>query len=141
MASLNRVTLIGNAGQAPKLRHTNSGKAACQLDLATNERWKDRQTGELKSHAEWHRVQLYGRHAEVAVEFVKTGREILITGKNRTRKYTDKNGVERYVTEVIAHEFQLIGTGSQAASAPHGRYDDDVPPPSGFEDDDDDLPL
>jgi single-strand DNA-binding protein len=108
MASVNKVILLGNLGRDPETRYTTGGDAVTNLNIATSEQWKDK-SGEKQERTEWHRVVLFGRQAEVAGEYLKKGRSVYIEGRLQTRKYTDKDGVEKYSTEVIGDRMQLIG--------------------------------
>src|SRR5262245_47577606 len=108
MASVNKVILIGNLGRDPETRYTTGGDAVTQLNIATSETWKDK-NGEKQEHTEWHRVVLFGRQAEIAGEYLKKGRSVYIEGRLQTRKYTDKEGVEKYSTEVVGDRMQLLG--------------------------------
>lgn len=109
MASVNRVIIIGAAGRDAELRYTAEGSAICTLSLATNETWRDKISGERKEQTEWHRVVMYGRLAEIAGEYVRKGRSVYIEGRLRTRKWADKDGSDRYTTEVVAENMQLLG--------------------------------
>jgi single-strand DNA-binding protein len=108
MASVNKVILLGNLGRDPETRYTTGGDAVCNLNIATSEQWKDK-SGEKQERTEWHRVVLFGRQAEIAGEYLKKGRSVYIEGRLQTRKYTDKDGVEKYSTEVVGDRMQLIG--------------------------------
>ena len=108
MASVNKVILLGNLGRDPETRYTTDGGAVTNLNIATSEQWKDK-SGEKQERTEWHRVVLFGRTAEIAGEYLKKGRSVYIEGRLQTRKYTDKDGVEKYSTEIVADRMQLIG--------------------------------
>ncbi len=108
MASVNKVILIGNLGRDPETRYTTSGDAVTNLRIATTETWKDK-SGEKQEKTEWHTVVLFGRQAEVAGEYLKKGRSVYIEGRLQTRKYTDKEGVEKYSTEIVGDRMQLLG--------------------------------
>jgi len=108
MASVNKVILLGNLGRDPETRYTTGGDAVTNLNIATSEQWKDK-SGEKQERTEWHRVVLFGRQAEIAGEYLKKGRSVYIEGRLQTRKYTDKDGVEKYSTEIVADRMQLIG--------------------------------
>ena len=108
MASVNKVILIGNLGRDPETRYTTGGDAVTNLRIATTETWKDK-AGEKQEKTEWHSVVLFGRQAEVAGEYLKKGRSVYIEGRLQTRKYTDKEGVEKYATEVVGDRMQLLG--------------------------------
>lgn len=106
---INKVILIGTCGADPVTRYGASGNALTTLSLATNESWTDKVSGEKQQRTEWHRVKLFGRLAEIASEFLRKGKIVYIEGKLRTEKFTDKEGVERYTTDVVADEMQLLG--------------------------------
>ncbi|HEX7326948.1 MAG TPA: single-stranded DNA-binding protein [Casimicrobiaceae bacterium] len=108
MASVNKVILLGNLGRDPETRYTTDGSAVANLNIATSETWKDK-NGEKQERTEWHRVVLFGRTAEIAGEYLKKGRSVYIEGRLQTRKYTDKDGVEKYTTEIVGDRMQLIG--------------------------------
>ena len=110
MASINKVILIGNLGKDPEVRYMPSGSAICNITVATSRQWKNKESGEKMEETEWHRVSLFDRLAEVAGEYLKKGRSVYVEGRLKTRKWTDKDGVERYTTEVIADVMQLLGT-------------------------------
>ena len=118
MASVNKVILIGNLGRDPETRYTTGGDAVTNLSLATTDTWKDK-SGEKQEKTEWHRVVLFGRQAEIAGEYLKKGRSVYIEGRLQTRKYTDKDGVEKYSTEIVGDRMQLLGgrEGSGTADA------------------------
>jgi single-strand DNA-binding protein len=118
---INKVILIGNVGSDPEVRYMPNGNAVTTLSIATSETWKDKQTGEKQDRTEWHRVVFYNRLGEIAGEYTKKGSRIYIEGSLRTRKWQDQQGVERYTTEIIANEMQLLDTraqGGQEMSAP-----------------------
>lgn len=105
---INKVILVGNLGADPETRYTPTGTAITNIRIATSESWKDKQTGEQQERTEWHRVQFFGRLAEIAGEYLKKGRQVYIEGKLRTDEY-EKDGVKRYSTSVIADEMQMLG--------------------------------
>ncbi len=119
MASVNKVILLGNLGRDPETRYTTGGDAVTNLSIATSEQWKDK-NGDKQERTEWHRVVLFGRQAEVAGEYLKKGRSVYIEGRLQTRKYNDKDGVEKYSTEIVADRMQLIGGGRDGGSAGGG---------------------
>ena len=127
MASVNKVILLGNLGRDPETRYTTGGDAVTNLNIATSEQWKDK-SGEKQERTEWHRVVLFGRQAEIAAEYLKKGRSVYIEGRLQTRKYTDKDGVEKYSTEIVGDRMQLIG-GSRDGGG--GGDTDFGAPPSG----------
>jgi single-strand DNA-binding protein len=106
MASVNKVILIGNLGRDPEVRYTPNGSAVCNLGLATTRNWKNKESGERQEETEWHRVVLFDRLAEIAGEYLKKGRPVYIEGRLRTRKWTDKDGAEKYTTEVVLQRFR-----------------------------------
>jgi single-strand DNA-binding protein len=110
MASVNKVILIGNLGRDPETRYTADGAAITNITIATSDRWKDKSSGEMKEATEWHRVAFFGRLAEIAGEYLKKGRPVYVEGKLRTRKWQDKDGQDRYTTEIIADNMQLLGS-------------------------------
>lgn len=109
MASLNKVLLIGNLGADPETRYAPSGDAICNLRIATTESWKDKQTGEKKEATEWHRVVFFGKLAEVAGQYLRKGSQVYIEGRITTRKWQDKDGNDRYTTEIRADEMKMLG--------------------------------
>jgi single-strand DNA-binding protein len=117
MASVNKVILIGNLGKDPEVRYTPNGNAVCNLRLATTRSWKDKATGDKVEETEWHSVVLYDRQAEVAGEYLRKGRPVYIEGRLKTRKWQDKDGNDRYTTEIVADSMQLLG-GREGMGAP-----------------------
>lgn len=117
---INKVIIVGNLGADPETRYTGNGTAITSLRIATSENWTDKQSGEKQERTEWHRVKLFGRLAEIAGEYLKKGRQVYIEGSLRTDKYTDKDGVERFSTDIIANEMQMLGGGSEGAGAGGG---------------------
>ncbi|HTD28870.1 MAG TPA: single-stranded DNA-binding protein [Xanthomonadaceae bacterium] len=118
---VNKVILIGTLGKDPEVRYAQSGSALASVNIATNESWKDKQTGEKQERTEWHRVKFFGRLAEIAGEYLKKGSQVYIEGSLRTDKYTDKAGVERYSTDIIASEMQMLGGRPDGSRADGGR--------------------
>jgi single-strand DNA-binding protein len=117
---INKVILIGNLGADPETRAMPSGMTVANLRVATSESWRDKQSGEQQERTEWHRVAMFGRLAEIAAEYLKKGSQVYIEGSLRTRKWTDKQGNERYSTEIIGNELQMLGGrggGGPGASA------------------------
>lgn len=109
MASINKVILIGNLGRDPEVRYSANGSAICNVTLATSRNWKDKTSGEKMEETEWHRVVFYDRLAEIAGEYLKKGRSCYVEGRLKTRKWQDKDGAEKYTTEIIADNMQLLG--------------------------------
>jgi single-strand DNA-binding protein len=121
---INKVILIGHLGQDPEVRALPSGSSIANLRIATTESWKDKQSGEFKEQTEWHTVVLFGRTAEVAAEYLKKGSQVYIEGRLRTRKWQDKTGNDRYSTEIVGNDMQMLGGrgqgGGQSAGQPSG---------------------
>lgn len=121
MASVNKVILLGNLGRDPETRYTTGGDAVTNLNIATSEQWKDK-SGEKQERTEWHRVVLFGRQAEIAGEYLKKGRSVYIEGRLQTRKYTDKDGVEKYSTEIVGDRMQLIGGAREGSGGGDAEF-------------------
>lgn len=115
---VNKVILIGNLGNDPEVRYTPSGSAVANVNLATSETWRDKQSGELQDRTEWHRVVFFNRLAEIVGEYLRKGSKIYVEGTLRTRKWTDKNSIERYTTEIIANEMHILDSRSSTAGTP-----------------------
>ena len=138
MASVNKVILVGNLGRDPETRYSTNGAAICNITVATSRQWKDKASGEKKEETEWHRVVFYDRLAEIAGEYLKKGRPVYVEGRLKTRKWQDKEGQDRYTTEIIAEEMQLLGSregggggGGGGSAGPAGDVDFGAPPSSG----------
>jgi len=160
---INKVIIVGNVGGDPETRYMPSGSAVTNLTVATNESWKDKQSGEQKERTEWHRVAMFNRLAEIAAEYLRKGSQVYIEGKIRTRKWQDKDGNDRYTTEIIADEMQMLGGrggsggggsfgggnqggdqggGSQGGGSRGGSQGGgNAPPQPGPDDFDDDIPF
>lgn len=137
MASVNKAIVLGNLGRDPELRHTGSGKAVATLRIATNEQWND-QSGERQERTEWHSVVVWGRQAETCNQYLKKGRTVYIEGRLQTRKWQDKEGQDRYTTEIVADRVQFIGGGGAGGQGGGSYGGEDIgPPPAG----DDDIPF
>ena len=121
MASVNRVTIIGNVGKDPEVRFTQDGSAICNISVATSSSWKDKTTGEKREETEWHKVVFYKRLAEIAGEYLRKGRSVYIEGRLKTRKWQNKEGVDQYTTEIIADQMQMLGGRDDGDSAPAER--------------------
>lgn len=117
MASVNKVILVGNLGQDPEIRYATSGDAVVNLNLATTSKWKDKATGGIKEETEWHRVSIFGKAAEVAGQYLKKGSAVYVEGKIKSKKYTDKQGIERTAFEITCENFQMLG-GKVSADKP-----------------------
>ncbi len=149
---INKVILIGNLGQDPDTKAMPSGTTVCNLRIATSESWKDKQTGEMQERTEWHSVAMFGRLAEISAQYLRKGSQVYIEGRLRTRKWQDKEGRDRYTTEIVADEMQMLGGrgggggmggGAPAERAP-GRAEPAeaaAGPSSGGEPFDDDIPF
>jgi len=144
---INKVILVGNLGADPETRYMPSGSAVTNLRLATNERRKDRQTGEFTDVTEWHRVVMFDKLAEIAAEYLRKGSQVYVEGKIRTNKWQDKDGNDRYTTEIIANEMQMLGGrggggGSfGGGSSQQGGGGGSAPPEPATDDFDDDIPF
>lgn len=119
MAGLNKVQLIGNLGADPEIRYTAGGSAIANLRIATSESWTDQQSGEKQERTEWHRVVCFGKLAEIVGEHTRKGRQVYVEGKLRTNKYTDKEGIERFSTDVVADEVQFLGPRQETSNEQH----------------------
>ncbi|AMN46548.1 single-stranded DNA-binding protein [Steroidobacter denitrificans] len=146
---INKVILVGNLGADPDTRYMPSGKAVCNIRIATSETWKDRQSGDQQERTEWHSVVMYDKLGEIAAEYLRKGSQVYIEGKLRTRKWQDKEGKDRYSTEIIADQMQMLGgrggggggeyrprpAAAEGQSSPESRqappddggFDDDIP--------------
>ena len=128
MASVNKVIIVGNLGRDPEMRTFPSGDQVANVTIATTDKWKDRQTGEMKEATEWHRVVFNGRLAEIAGQYLRKGSQVYVEGSLRTRKWTDQAGVEKYSTEIRADQMQMLGSrqgmGGQGGGQQGGGYDD-----------------
>jgi single-strand DNA-binding protein len=151
---LNQAQIIGHLGKDPEVRYLPSGEAVANFSIATTEKWKDKNTGEVKEDTEWHRITMFSRLAEIAGEYLHKGSQVFVQGKIKTRKYTDKDGVERYSTEIRADVLKMLGgrqqEGERQESRPTARpaprpTAQQRPAPaaagSGFDDMDDDIPF
>jgi single-strand DNA-binding protein len=141
---INKVILVGNLGQDPEVKYMPSGGAVCNVSLATTDTWKDKNSGERQERTEWHRVVFFNRLAEIAGEYLRKGSQVYVEGRLQTRKWQDKDGQERYTTEIVAGEMQMLGgrggSGSvddAPSSAPARATRQDAP----AEDFDDDIPF
>ena len=118
MASVNKVILVGNLGRDPENRYLPGGEQVTGIAVATTDRWKDKATGEQKEATEWHRVSFFGKLAEIAGQYLKKGAQVYIEGRLRTRKYTDKEGIDRYATEIVADTMQMLGNRQAGNEVP-----------------------
>ena len=152
MASVNKVILVGNLGADPETRYLPSGEAVTNIRVATTDRWKDKASGEMKEATEWHRIAFFGRLAEIAGEFLKKGSQVYVEGSLRTRKWQDKEGQDRYSTEIRGDVMQMLGSRA-GAGEPRGERAQAAAPkpteagaaakkPAGkFDDMEDDIPF
>jgi len=160
MASVNKVILVGNLGRDPEVRYLPSGDPVANVTIATSSKYKSK-TGEMVEETEWHRVTFFGKLAEIVGQYLKKGRSVYVEGRIKTRKYTDKDGVEKYATDIIANEMQMLGSregmgepsgddegggysrpAAPARPAPASRpAPAPAKPSSGFDDMDDDIPF
>ncbi len=159
MASVNKVILVGNLGRDPEMRYLPSGEAVANLAIATTDKYKDK-SGQMVEQTEWHRVSFFGRTAEVCGQYLKKGSQVYVEGSIRTRKYTDKEGVEKYATEIRGDRMQMLGgrSGGGMADMDDGSFNPSPPPQrsqprgnapaaaqrpasGGFDDMDDDIPF
>ena len=127
---INKVILIGNLGQDPEVRFSPSGTAVANLNLATSDTWMDRQSGQRQERTEWHRVVLFNKTAEIAQQYLKKGSKVYIEGRLQTRKWQDQNGQDRYSTEIVANDMQMLdsrGGDFQGGGAPQGGYAQQAP--------------
>ncbi len=146
---VNKAILIGNLGNDPDIRYTASGAAVANISLATAESWKDKETGEKQERTEWHRVVFFGRLAEIVGEYLRKGSQIYVEGRLQTRKWQDKEGRDRYTTEIVANEMQMLGSRSGGTtnfdqSPPPAKEEVTAPATSGGppkDDFDDDIPF
>jgi single-strand DNA-binding protein len=118
MASVNKVILIGNLGRDPETRYSPEGAAITNVSIATTFQWKDKNTGEKREETEWHRVAFFGRLAEIAGEYLRKGSPVYVEGRLRTRKWQDKEGQDRYTTEIVAEAMQMLGSRQGMGGAP-----------------------
>jgi single-strand DNA-binding protein len=140
---INKVILIGNLGADPEVRYTPNGVAVANLNIATSSSWKDKQSGEAQERTEWHRVVFYNRTAEVAGEYLRKGSKVYIDGSLRTRKWQDKNGADRYTTEIIGNEMQMLDSrGGNPSDPSSARQDNDAESVPAMDNSfDDDIPF
>ncbi|NIA26820.1 MAG: single-stranded DNA-binding protein [Desulfobulbaceae bacterium] len=140
---VNKVIIVGNLGGDPETRYMPSGSAVTNLTVATNESWKDKQTGEQKERTEWHKVAAFGKLAEIMAEYLRKGSQVYIEGKLRTRKWQDKDGKDRWTTEIVADEMQMLGGRGGGGSAPMNQDPGPASAPAqpGPDDFDDDIPF
>jgi len=145
MASINKVILVGNIGADPTIRYMPSGDAVASIAVATTNKWKDKATGEQREAVEWHKISAFGKLAEIMGQYLKKGSQVYIEGKLKTRKYTDKDGVEKYSTDIVADVMQMLGgkpdqSDQSSGVRPQSKPAQSKPEPD-FSDIDDDIPF
>jgi single-strand DNA-binding protein len=140
---LNKVQIIGHLGRDPETRYLPSGEAVTNFSVATTEKWRDKQTGEQKEATEWHNVSTFGKLAEICGQYLKKGSQVYVEGKLQTRKYTDKDGIERYTTGIKADTMKMLGGRQEGDSQPRPAQRQPAPQQqsSGFDDLGDDIPF
>ena len=141
MASVNKVILIGNLGKDPELRYTPGGAAVCTFSLATTERWRDKQTNEMKEQTNWHNIVFWGKQAETAKQYLTKGSPVYVEGRIQTRSYDDKEGQKKWITEIVGQRLQFLGRRGERAegeAAAPVAADAEMPP---LAEEDDDLPF
>lgn len=150
MSSVNKVILVGNLGRDPEMRSFPSGEQVANASLATTDKWRDKQSGEMKEHTEWHRLVFNGRLAEIVGQYLRKGSQIYVEGSIRTRKWTDQNGQDRYSTEIRVDQMQMLGgkgegqqpqTTAPAHKPASNSTAAEVARAGGIEDTDDDIPF
>jgi single-strand DNA-binding protein len=145
MASVNKVIIVGNVGRDPETRYMPSGDAVTNISVATSDRYKDKQTGEMKENTEWHRIAFFGKLAEIAGQYLKKGSQVYVEGRLRTRKWTDQSGQEKYSTEIIADSMQMLGArmagSGDAGDRPKSPESTPSQVPGGLGAMDDDIPF
>ncbi len=124
---VNKVILVGNLGRDPEVRYSPNGQAVANVTLATSESWKDKTSGEKQERTEWHRIVFFGRLAEIAGEYLKKGAQIYVEGRLQTRKWQDKDGHERYTTEIVANDMQMLGSRGGAGVPSSDNFNQDQP--------------
>ena len=151
MASVNKVIIVGNVGRDPETRRLPSGDAVTNISIATTDRYRDKQSGEMRENTEWHRVAFFGKVAEIAEKYLKKGSQVYVEGRLRTRKWTDQSGQEKYSTEIVAETMQMLGGKAAGSSDMSGMGGGSTPSamsqsrpsaaPSHISDIDDDIPF
>lgn len=155
MASVNKVILVGNLGRDPEVRYTPDNSAITNISIATTDTWKDKTSGEKQERTEWHRVAFFGKLAEIAGEYLKKGSQVYVEGRLQTRKWQDKDGQDRYTTEIVADRMQMLGSRSGMGGGDFSEGGDERPAraasgnkaqsggkaPSKFDDLEDDIPF
>ena len=142
---VNKVILVGNLGQDPEVKYMPSGQAVCNISIATTDSWNDKSTGEKQERTEWHRVVFFRKLAEIVGEYLRKGSQVYVEGRLQTRKWQDQSGADRYTTEIVANEMQMLGGRGSGASAPPVEQEfgssNSQPAVSTAEEFDDDIPF
>ena len=143
---VNKAIILGSLGQDPDIRYTAGGAAVANISIATNEQWKDKESGEMQERTEWHRVVFFGRLAEIVGEYLRKGSQVYVEGRIQTRKWQDKEGKDRYTTEIVANEMQMLGSKSGGTTASFDQSPQQSAPAASSEksstdDFDDDIPF
>lgn len=141
MASVNKAILIGNLGKDPELRYTPAGVAVCTFSLATTEKWRDKNSNEMKESTTWHNIVLWRRQAEVAKEYLSKGSPVYIEGRIQTRSYDDKDGNKKWITEIVGDRLQMLGRRGEGADHTTQAAAPDAPEAPPLSEEDDDLPF
>lgn len=141
MASVNKAIIVGNIGKDPELKYTASGEAIANLTIATSESWKDKATGEKKESTEWHKVSFFGKLAEICGQYLKKGSQVYIEGSIKTRKWVDKDGQDRYTTEIRGDEMKMLGSKSEGQPAQEKPAPAKQKPKPSFDDLGDSIPF
>ena len=138
---VNRVTILGRLGADPETHQFQNGGQVTNIRVATDEEWKDKQSGEKQSRTEWHRISFFGRLAEIAAQYLRKGSQVYIEGRLQTRKWQAQDGSDRYSTEIIAREMQMIGSRGESGGAPRQQASAPYQPPAPPADFEDDIPF
>ncbi|MCP8352336.1 single-stranded DNA-binding protein [Candidatus Synchoanobacter obligatus] len=138
---LNKAMIIGNVGQDPEIRYLPNESAVVTLSVATSESWKDKQTGQMQDRVEWHRVVIFGKLAEIAGKYVRKGSKLYLEGSIRTRKWADNQGNDRYTTEIVANEMQMLDSRGEAGAAPTMPTERPASEPAAASNIEDDIPF
>lgn len=141
MASVNRVTIVGNLGKDPEAKFMPNGDAVTNITVATTESWKDKNSGEKKEVTEWHRIVFFRKLAEIAGQYLKKGSQVYIEGSLKTRKWQDKDGQDRYTTEIVASELKMLGSKPEGSGGEQRQQAKQKQTPAADFDDDSDIPF
>jgi single-strand DNA-binding protein len=138
---INKVILVGNLGADPEMRYMPSGKAVANIRIATSEGWTDKQTGDKQERTEWHAVVMFEKLAEIASQYLRKGSQVYVEGSLRTRKWQDKEGKDRYTTEIVCREMQMLGSARDGATRQQPAAQQQSQPATGSPEFDDDIPF